>query len=78
MIKDPKILLRIVITLFFIVQALGGMIIKNFYDRFVALEQENSLYDDRLDQLDTKIQILEMNLYTVLEIQKITVGVRGE
>lgn len=78
MIKDPKILLRIVITLFFIVQALGGMIIKNFYDRFVMLEQENALYDDRLDQLDTKIQILEMNLYTVLEIQKITVGAGGQ
>lgn len=78
MIKDPKILLRIVITLFFAVQALGGMIIKNFYDRFVALEHENALYDDRLDQLDTKIQILEMNLYTVLEIQKITVGAGGQ
>lgn len=78
MIKDPKILLRIVITLFFVIQALGGVIVKSFYDRFVALEHENALYDDRLDQLDTKIQILEMNLYTLIEVQKISIGVMGK
>lgn len=54
-----RMLFKIVIAMFFIVQILAGLVIKNFYERFTELEQENSKYDQQIDDLKTEIKVID-------------------
>lgn len=57
-VHTSKVLLRIVVVLLIIIQCLGTIIVHNVYERFVQLEQENMAYDQQLEELKTKIEIL--------------------
>ncbi len=46
------------IILLNIVLALGGYVMHQFYERFVALEQENREYDDKLEHMALGVQHL--------------------
>lgn len=54
-----KVLVRIAIVMIVIIQVLGGFVIKNIYDRFVALEQESIRFDQEIEELKVDIKILE-------------------
>lgn len=56
---SSKILFKVVIGMFFLIQMLAGVVIKNFYDRFTDLEQENVKYDQQIDELKTEIKVLD-------------------
>ncbi len=65
---DNKTLIKVIVFLLLLLQALGGVIVNNVYSRFVSLEEENRLYDDRLDELNAKVGILESRVYTLMQL----------
>lgn len=54
-----KTLLHVIIFMFMLLQILAGVVVKGFYERFTTLEQENSKYDQEIDDLKTEIKIIE-------------------
>jgi hypothetical protein len=57
--NNPKVLLKIVIGMFFLLQMFAGIIVKNFYDRFTALEEETAKYDQEIETLKTDIKVID-------------------
>ncbi len=59
-----KVLLHVIIFMFFLLQILVGVVVKGFYDRFTTLEHQNSIYDQELDDLKTEIKIMEALMHS--------------
>jgi len=57
--QSSKLLFKIIIAMCFVVQILAGLVIKNFYDRFTDLEQENVKYDQQIEELKTEYRVMD-------------------
>lgn len=62
LLRSSRTYFKIILVLLLIIQGMGALIVKNVYDRFIKLEQENHAYDDELDELRTQIEILNARL----------------
>jgi cell division protein FtsB len=62
LLRSSRTYFKIILVLLLIIQGMGALIVKNVYDRFVQLEQENRVYDDELDELRAQIEILQFRL----------------
>lgn len=60
--KSSKLLLKLLIIALMIIQTIIVTVVKNYYDRFNRLEQENILYDKEIEVLKEEISILSDRL----------------